>query len=172
MRKFHNRKMLAAATIMSCMMASQVIAAPAYNQSGKSNQATTGAITCFDKYLVLDDNADVPNYTATYCTTCLDAADVPNYTATYSIEAGRAVAGTANTPEVFAGIQADRITIKQDNPFKPGQTTYQVVQLGDTVEFANNQKYAKQNVTMNLGNVTYTQPGIYRYIEPGDNTGK
>ena len=41
MRKFHNRKMLAAATIMSCMMASQVIAAPAYNQSGKSNQATT-----------------------------------------------------------------------------------------------------------------------------------
>ena len=58
--------MLAAATIMSCMMASQVIAAPAYNQSGKSNQATTGAITCFDKYLVLDDNADVPNYTATY----------------------------------------------------------------------------------------------------------
>lgn len=45
MRKFHNRKMLAAATIMSCMMASQVIAAPAYNQSGKSNQATTGAIT-------------------------------------------------------------------------------------------------------------------------------
>ena len=147
MRKFHNRKMLAAATIMSCMMASQVIAAPAYNQSGKSNQATTGAITCFDKYLVLDDNADVPNYTATN-----------------SIEAGRAVAGTANTPEVFAGIQADRITIKQDNPFKPGQTTYQVVQLGDTVEFANNQKYAKQNVTMNLGNVTYTQPGIYRYI--------
>ena len=147
MRKFHNRKMLAAATIMSCMMASQVIAAPAYNQSGKSNQATTGAITCFDKYLVLDDNADVPNYTATY-----------------SIEAGRAVAGTANTPEVFAGIQADRITIKQDNPFKPGQTTYQAVQLGDTVEFANNQKYAKQNVTMNLGNVTYTQPGIYRYI--------
>ena len=98
MRKFHNRKMLAAATIMSCMMASQVIAAPAYNQSGKSNQATTGAITCFDKYLVLDDNADVPNYTATY-----------------TIEAGRAVAGTANTPEVFAGIQADRITIKQDN---------------------------------------------------------
>ena len=40
MRKFHNRKMLAAATIMSCMMASQVIAAPAYNQSGKSNQIT------------------------------------------------------------------------------------------------------------------------------------
>lgn len=33
MRKFHNRKMLAAATIMSCMMASQVIAAPAYYQS-------------------------------------------------------------------------------------------------------------------------------------------
>lgn len=96
MRKFHNRKMLAAATIMSCMMASQVIAAPAYNQSGKSNQATTGAITCFDKYLVLDDNADVPNYTATY-----------------TIEAGRAVAGTANTPEVFAGIQADRITISR-----------------------------------------------------------
>lgn len=51
MRKFHNRKMLAAATIMSCMMASQVIAAPAYNQSGKSNQATTGRRRSAERYL-------------------------------------------------------------------------------------------------------------------------
>lgn len=142
-----NRKVLVAAALMTCAMSSQVIAAPTYGQSGKTNKPITGATTCFDKYLVLDDNADVPNYTSVY-----------------TIAPGNAVAGTKNTPEVFAGINADQISITQNNPFAPGQVTYQGVQLGDTVTFDANQKYAKQNVTMDFGNVTYTQPGIYRYI--------
>jgi hypothetical protein len=147
MREFRNRKVLVAAALMTCAMSSQAIAAPQYGQSGKTNQQTNGATTCFDKYLVLDDNANVPNYKSVY-----------------TIAPGNAVAGTKNTPEVFAGISADKITITQDNAFAPGQTTYQSVQLGDTVKFNEDQKYAKQNVTMNFGNVTYTQPGIYRYV--------
>lgn len=147
MRKFRNRKVLVAAALMTCAMASQAMAAPQYGKSGKDNKPTTGATTCFDKYLVLDDNADVPNYLSTY-----------------TIRAGQAVNGTKDTPEVYAGINPDRITITQDAAFKPGQTTYQSVQLGDTVTFNDNQKYAKQNVTMNFGSVNYTQPGIYRYI--------
>ena len=142
-----NRKVLVAAALMTCAMSSQVIAAPTYGQSGKTNKPINGATTCFDKYLVLDDNADVPNYKSVY-----------------TIAPGNAVAGTKDTPEVFAGISADKISITQDNAFVPGQVTYQNVQLGDTVKFADNQKYAKQNVTMDFGNVTYTQPGIYRYI--------
>ena len=142
-----NRKVLVAAALMTCAMSSQVIAAPQYGQSGKTNKPINGATTCFDKYLVLDDNADVPNYTSVY-----------------TVAPGKAVAGTKDTPEVFAGISADKISITQDNAFAPGQVTYQSVQLGDTVKFDENQKYAKQNVTMNFGNVNYTQPGIYRYI--------
>lgn len=105
-----NRKVLVAAALMTCAMSSQVIAAPTYGQSGKTNKPINGATTCFDKYLVLDDNADVPNYKSVY-----------------TIAPGNAVAGTKDTPEVFAGINADKISITQDNAFAPGQVTYQNV---------------------------------------------
>ena len=89
-----NRKVLVAAALMTWAMSSQAIAAPMYGQSGKTNKPTNGATTCFDKYLVLDDNADVPNYKSVY-----------------TIAPGNAVAGTKDTPEVFAGINADKISI-------------------------------------------------------------
>ena len=79
-----NRKVLVAAALMTCAMSSQVIAAPQYGQSGKTNKPINGATTCFDKYLVLDDNADVPNYTSVY-----------------TVAPGKAVAGTKDTPEVL-----------------------------------------------------------------------
>lgn len=147
MRKFRKRHVLVAAALMTCSLASQAMAAPLYDQSGKSNVSTTGDVTYFDKYLVLDDNANVPHYTSYY-----------------TVVAGNPVSGTATTPEVFAGVEAANITISQPDEFHPGQTTYQEVQLGDTVEFKADQKYAKQSVRMSFANVTFTQPGIYRYI--------
>lgn len=147
MKKVTNRRMLAVAALMTCSLASQVMAAPQYDQSGKTNVATSGDVTYFDKYLVLDDNANVPHYTSYY-----------------TVTAGNPVSATASTPEVFAGVDAANITITQPDEFYPGQTTYQEVQLGDTVEFDANQKYAKQSIKLSFENVTYTQPGIYRYI--------
>lgn len=147
MRNLKKRHVLVAATLMTCSLASQIMAAPVYDTNNKTNTATNGAVTCFDKYLVLDDNANVPHYLSYY-----------------SVTAGPTVAGTDTTPEVFSGVDAGNISIKQDHEFYPGQTTYQSVQLGDTVTFRQDQKYAKQNVTMDFSNVTYNQPGIYRYI--------
>lgn len=147
MRKFIKRHVLVAAALMTCSLSSQIMAAPQYDQAGKTNVSTNGDVTYFDKYLVIDDNADVPHYTSYY-----------------TVTAGQPVAGTATTPEVFAGVNANNITISQPAEFAPGQTTYQNVQLGDTVKFDAAQKYAKQSVKMSFENVTYSQPGIYRYI--------
>ena len=147
MRKFRKRHVLVAAALMTCSLSSQIMAAPQYDQAGKTNVSTNGDVTYFDKYLVIDDNADVPHYTSYY-----------------TVTAGQPVAGTATTPEVFAGVNANNITISQPAEFAPGQTTYQNVQLGDTVKFDAAQKYAKQSVKMSFENVTYSQPGIYRYI--------
>ena len=133
--------------------------------AGTGYDATIGGTktTTFDKFLVMDSQANVPNATFTY-----------------EVKAGTAkaynVAG--KTFQVLAGVDADKITMAG-----VGTTTEKTIAYASTDSTANDEntmvknydkgteKYAKKTATLDLSAVQFTEPGVYRYIitESGTN---
>lgn len=122
--------------------------------------------TTFDKYLVMDQDANVPNVEFKY-----------------AVSAGTAkaydVAG--KKMQILAGVDADKVTMEgvgkdaADNTivYKRGDTTVN----GENAlikDYSNiTQKYAKKTATLDFSKCKFTEPGIYRYIitESGTNQG-
>lgn len=106
--------------------------------------ASTNTTTTFDKYLVLNQDANVPNVTFTF-----------------SIAAGAALDATSTTPRIEAGIGTPVIG---SATFGPTDTTYTTVQSGDTATLNSGEQYAKKTVSVDFSNISFTEPGIFRYI--------
>ena len=122
--------------------------------------------TTFDKFLVMDNQANVPNATFTY-----------------SVAAGNAkaydVAGKKF--QVLAGVDADKITMAgvgegaaaNSIVFKQGDgsDTHDTTKNAYVKELAAGKKYALKTATLDLSSVQFTEPGVYRYIitESGTN---
>lgn len=119
------------------------------------SSSTPNSSTTLKKYLVVDENATIPNKTFNF-----------------SVAAGSAIEATSNTVAVIPGpVVTDAQsavtapTITQTTAFAPNDTTFTSVQSGDTsVSLSSGQKYAKQNVVVNLDGVTFDEPGVYRYV--------
>lgn len=107
--------------------------------------ATTGEgdILTFSKYLIMDQNAYVPNVTFEY-----------------DIVAGSAVEATESTPAVKAGIGTPSVV---DTVFTASDTTSTDV-AGKSFTLEEKKKYAEKAVKVDLSGVTFTEPGIYRYV--------
>ena len=119
--------------------------------------------TTFDKYLVMDEQAEVPNASFTYAVTAGTAK-------AYDV-AGKKFA-------VLAGVDADKVTMagvgtKTANTitYKQGDATLNDVNA--LVKDYDNatEKYAKKTATLDFSACRFTEPGIYRYIvtESGTN---
>lgn len=119
--------------------------------------------TTFDKYLVMDQQANVPNVSFTYGVTAGKAKD-------YDVN-GKKV-------QILAGVDADKVTMagvgtEAANTIKyaPGDATIQdadaLVKNYDNAT----EKYAKKTATLDFSACKFTEPGIYRYIitESGNN---
>lgn len=123
--------------------------------------------TTFDKFLVMDKQANVPNATFSY-----------------AVKAGNAKAYDVNGKkfQVLAGVDADKITMagvgegaeankivfKQgDNSDTHDATKDAYVKDLDSAK----QKYAMKTAKLDLSAVTFKEPGVYRYIitESGTN---
>ncbi len=119
------------------------------------SSSTPNHTTILKKYLVVDEDATIPNKTFNF-----------------SVAAGTAIAATGSTVAVIPGpVETDAQsavtapTITQTTAFAPTDTTYTTVQTGDiSVDLSAGQKYAKQNVVVNLDGVTFDEPGVYRYV--------
>ena len=121
--------------------------------------------TTFDKYLVMDAQAEVPNASFTYAVTAGTAK-------AYDV-AGKKFA-------VLAGVDADKVTMAGVGTKTANTITYK---QGDaTLNDANalvkdydnaTEKYAKKTATLDFSACRFTEPGIYRYIvtESGTNQG-
>lgn len=119
--------------------------------------------TTFDKFLVMDSQANVPNATFTYAVTAGNAK-------AYDV-AGKKF-------QVLAGVDADKITMAgvgtptaNTIAYTPADTTANdentmVKNYDKTTE-----KYAKKTAKLDLSDVNFTEPGVYRYIitESGTN---
>lgn len=133
--------------------------------AGTAYDTTIGGTktTTFDKFLVMDKQANVPNATFTYAVT-----------------AGKAKAYNVDEKkfQVLAGVDADNITMAgvgtttaNTIAYTPTDTTINdkntnVKNYDETTE-----KYAKKTATLDFSAVTFTEPGVYRYIitESGTN---
>lgn len=129
-----------------------------------SYQVVKGGSTTFDKYLVMDQEANVPNASFTYT---IAPGTVKNY-------------DVANKKvEVLAGVGTPTMTDEDPGTdgyqlvFKPTDTLNKTLQTGDQVKDfnADKQGYAKKTSTVDFSGVTFTEPGIYRYVitETGTN---
>mgnify|MGYP000794451146 CR=1 FL=1 len=134
--------MMAAAFAMCAAMVTPAFAA---------NTPVNGGTFNFNKYLVMDANANVPNATFEF-----------------TITAGAAVDATDATPAIYAGNDVNRTSNFQQQTvqvqFTPDDQKYDTVQSSDTVVLESNENYAKKTGTVDLTSVEFKAPGIYRYI--------
>lgn len=155
---------IALASVMTMSMGTPVFAGERPVKPGYDTVIGGTKTTAFDKYLVMDEEAEVPNASFTYAVT-----------------AGRAkaydVAGKKF--EVLAGVDADKVTMAGVGSKTAGTITYKPgdATLNDknalVKDFANSfrKKYAKKTATLDFSACRFTEPGIYRYIvtESGTN---
>ena len=122
--------------------------------------------TTFDKFLVMDNQANVPNATFTYAVTAGTAK-------AYDV-AGKKF-------QVLAGVDADKITMAGGGEgaeankivFKQGDgsDTHDTTKDSMVKDLEAGKKYALKTATLDLSRVQFTEPGVYRYIitESGTN---
>lgn len=124
--------------------------------------------TTFDKFLLMDTQANVPNATFTYAVTAGNAK-------TYSVADKKF--------QVLAGVDADKITMAgvgdgaaaNSIVFKQGDgsDTHDTTKDAYVKDLAAGKKYALKTATLDFSAVQFTEPGVYRYIitEDGTNQG-
>lgn len=150
---------IALASVMTMSMGAPVFAAEYNTVIGGT------ATTTFDKYLVMDKQAEVPNASFTYAVTAGKAK-------AYDVKGKKF--------EVLAGVNADKVTMAGVDSKTAGTITYK--QGDKTLNDENalvkdydkaTEKYAKKTATLDFSACKFTEPGIYRYIvtESGENQG-
>ena len=119
--------------------------------------------TTFDKYLVMDKQAEVPNASFTYAVTAGTAK-------AYNVADKKF--------EILAGVDADKVTMAGVGTKAAGTITYKQGDVTSDDENAlvkgydkTTEKYAKKTATLDFSACKFTEPGIYRYIvtESGTN---
>lgn len=148
MGKKNVKRLLAMLALLSVVVSSiggSVFAA------GKVNTPVNGTTTQFDKYLVLDQQANVPN--AQFAFTVSAGTHIDGVTGTADSNAN---------PEILAGVEPEKVTVTIGK-FAPGDTT--ATTAGDsTVVLEAGEKFATKVATVSFENVQFRNPGVYRYV--------
>lgn len=154
---------IALASAMTMSMGTPVFAFSVPRPDGYSTEIGGEKTTTFDKYLVMDAQAEVPNASFTYAVTAGTAK-------AYDV-AGKKFA-------VLAGVDADKVTMAGVGTKTANTITYKQgdATLNDENElvkdyYKETDKYAKKTATLDFSACRFTEPGIYRYIvtESGTN---
>ena len=180
MKKITMRKV--GATLGALCMAASMLSVSAFAADpGYTYTPVSGNAIHAEKYLVMDDEANVPNVTFKY-----------------TIKAGKAIVGEYNTASstvklpVWAGDDASKVTGAPtigNAAFRAGQTTFEEAQVNENDDLKNedgsavklkdkvtlaedgSQKYARSKIEVNFSGVKFKEPGIYRYVITENRTG-
>lgn len=164
-----NLKKTAMSMAVAAAMMLTVVPVGAAGVAGTNYGTTIGGTktTTFDKYLVIDKQAEVPNASFTYAVTAGKAK-------TYDVEGKKF--------QVLAGVDADKVTMAGVGATEAAANTI-VYKQGDAVKTDANalvknydnttQKYALKTATLDFSGCKFTEPGVYRYVitESGTNQG-
>ena len=121
--------------------------------------------TTFDKFLVMDSQANVPNATFTYTVTAGNAK-------TYDVDGKKfqVLAGVDADKITMAGVgegaDANKIVFKQGD----GSDTHDTTKNAYVKDLTEGKKYALKTATLDFTKVQFTEPGVYRYIITEDGT--
>ena len=128
-----------------------------------------GGTATFEKYLTMDSQAEVPNATFKFTVVPDENVHESDGTSTLLVNGGNWVTGGMT------------IATASDAVFAPGDTTYDSIQDQPTSVTVRNQddgktvnkdmltldagkKYARHDVTVDFSNITFMEPGVYRFI--------
>ena len=130
--------------IMAILMATALIMSIAAISASAEDTYTpvNGTNTQFNKYLVVDSDTNIPAISFNF-----------------AVAPGEAVAATSSTPAVLAGVGAPSIATVT---FTDGQATSTTAPQDLTL--ASGKKFAVQTATVDFSGVTFTEPGVYRYV--------
>lgn len=120
----------------------------------------------FNKYLVMDKGLSVPNSDFTFTIdNKLNNETVarPQTSTTMAVKAGPMTDEDGNGAPTVTGtkVSGTSFMFTSDTDETP---VYETVQTGDNITLDSGKQYAKQTVTVDLSGVTFSAPGIYRYI--------
>lgn len=164
MKKRFNKKMAVPAA-MALMLTAGSILPTASVFAANQYTPVAGTSTTFDKYLVMDKEAQIPNVSFTY-------SIAPGTAKTYDVQGKKfEVLAGVGTP-TMAGVDtsaANTISFSQGDG-SDADSAHADSDLVKDLDTAIS-KYAKKTATIDFSNCSYTEPGVYRYVitESGDN---
>ena len=142
-------------------------AAPVMAEGGVTYTPVRGSESVvFEKYLVMDENANVPNETFNFTITP-GAAQAATATSSkvYAGNDGNVVAGTPTIGTATFTTEDATYTTAQDLPSSVNvQKMNGTNVIKDDVTLTEGQKYARKDVVINFGSVSFKEPGVYRYL--------
>ena len=122
--------------------------------------------TTFDKFLLMDSQANVPNATFTYAVAAGNAKAYDVAGKKFQVLAG-VDADKITMAGVGDGAAANKIVFKQGD----GSDTHDTTKDAYVKDLAAGKKYALKTATLDFSKVQFTEPGVYRYVitESGTN---
>lgn len=155
---------------MAVVAAMMLTAVPVGAAAGTNYGATIeGAkTTTFDKFLLMDSQANVPNATFSYAVTAGNAKAYSVADKKFQVLAG-VDADKITMAGVGTGAAANQIVFTQGD----GSDTHDTTKDTYVKDLAAGKKYALKTATLDFSKVQFTEPGVYRYIitEDGTNQG-
>lgn len=130
-------------TVFAVIVAAFAMCASVATPAFAANTPVSGGTTTFNKYLVMDADANVPNVTFGF-----------------TVTAGTAQVASGGSPAIYAGVTPNLIAVS-DASFTTSDSTTPGTP-SNTED--STQKYATKSVTVDLQGVTFNKPGIYRYV--------
>ena len=155
------KKRIFLAALASCAVAASMF--PMTANAANTYTAVNGSTTAFDKYLVMDENANVPNVSFEYTVTAGTAQSFDAGNQTIAVYAGPtpekiAFTGTGVSDEMTTDSKFEIAFAQGDDVQATAAETDYVKNLDD------GEKYAKKTATLDFSAVEFDEPGIYRYI--------
>lgn len=141
---------VAGASILGCLFPASALAD---TKTMYKTELSGDPTTTFDQYLVMDQEANVPNVTFSY-------AVKAGTEKTYQMD--------RKTVTVLSGVDADLVSITgtadKEIACHPGDITSDDVNTFVKDYDETCQKYAKKTATLDFSACHFTEPGVYRYI--------